>query len=86
MPHTHDHRRIVLVTTKTCPNCRSAKNYLNDAGIDYDVILADEPDGEKIAREYNIMQAPTLIVPDQDDTGVKLYENVSNIREFLEHR
>ena len=85
MPHTHDHRRIVLVTTKTCPNCRSAKNYLNEAGIDYDVILADEPDGEKIARQYHIMQAPTLIVPDQDDANVTLYENVSSIREFVDH-
>ncbi|QOS39216.1 ribonucleoside triphosphate reductase [Treponema rectale] len=85
-PHTHDHRRVVLVTTKTCPNCRSAKNYLNEAGVEYDVVLADEPEGANIARRYNIVQAPTLIVPSQDDESVTLYENVSNIRDYLENK
>ena len=70
----------------TCPNCRSAKNYLNEAGVEYDVVLADEPEGANIARRYNIVQAPTLIVPSQDDESVTLYENVSNIRDYLENK
>ena len=77
-------KRLVLVTTKTCPNCRTAKRFLSDAGIDYDVVLADEPSGAEIAKSYHISQAPTLIVPDPDDDGVHLYENVSDIRSYID--
>ena len=82
----HPRKKMILITTKTCPNCKSAKNYLNEKGVDYEVVLADEEEGANIARKYNIMQAPTLIVPDEMDDGVKLYENVSSIRSFLDEK
>ena len=34
-----DAEKLILVTTKTCPNCQAAKNYLNQAGIEYDEYL-----------------------------------------------
>ena len=71
-----DAEKVILVTTKTCPNCQAAKNYLNQAGIEYDVILADEADGAEIAVQYNISAAPTLIV--QSGEEAELYSNVSN--------
>lgn len=85
IPTTHPlAKHLVLVTTKTCPNCRTAKRFLNDAGIAYDVVLADEPSGAQIAKNYHISQAPTLIVPNADDDGVRLYENVSDIRSYID--
>ena len=79
-----DAEKIILVTTKTCPNCQAAKNYLNQAGIEYDVILADEADGAEIAVQYNISAAPTLIV--QSGEEAELYSNVSNIRAYIGKR
>ena len=79
-----DTDKLILVTTKTCPNCQSAKNYLNQAGIEYDVILADEADGAEIAGQYNISAAPTLIV--QSGEEAELYSNVSNIRAYIGKR
>lgn len=79
-----DTDKLILVTTKTCPNCQAAKNYLNQAGIDYDVILADEADGAEIAGQYNISAAPTLIV--QSGEEAELYSNVSNIRAYIGKR
>ena len=79
-----DAEKLILVTTKTCPNCQAAKNYLNQAGIDYDVILADEADGAEIAVQYNISAAPTLIV--QSGEEAELYSNVSNIRAYIGKR
>lgn len=76
--------KLILVTTKTCPNCQAAKNYLNQAGIEYDVILADEADGAEIAGQYNISAAPTLIV--QSGEEAELYSNVSNIRAYIGKR
>ena len=49
----------LLFTTKTCPNCRSAKALLDSAGIDYTVVDAEE--NPELAIRYNIRQAPTLI-------------------------
>ena len=79
-----DAEKVILVTTKTCPNCQAAKNYLNQAGIEYDVILADEADGAEIAVQYNISSAPTLIV--QSGEEAELYSNVSNIRAYIGKR
>ena len=79
-----DTDKLILVTTKTCPNRQAAKNYLNQAGIEYDVILADEADGAEIAGQYNISAAPTLIV--QSGEEAELYSNVSNIRAYIGKR
>ena len=79
-----DAEKVILVTTRTCPNCQAAKNYLNQAGIEYDVILADEADGAEIAVQYNISAAPTLIV--QSGEEAELYSNVSNIRAYIGKR
>ena len=72
---------MVLLTTRTCPNCNTAKTLLNEAGIQYDVVYAEEPDGAALATEYNITAAPTLIV--QNGEKADLYGNVSNIRGFI---
>ena len=79
-----DAEKVILVTTKTCPNCQAAKNYLNQAGMEYDVILADEADGAEIAVQYNVSAAPTLIV--QSGEEAELYSNVSNIRAYIGKR
>ncbi|MBQ3282019.1 MAG: ribonucleoside triphosphate reductase [Eubacterium sp.] len=75
--------RMVLLTTRTCPNCNTAKQLLNAAGIEYDVKYAEEPDGAALATEYNITAAPTLIVQNGDKAD--LYGNVSNIRGFIQN-
>lgn len=79
-----DAEKVILVTTKTCPNCQAAKDYLNQAGIEYDVILADEADGAEIAVQYSISSAPTLIVKSGEEA--ELYSNVSNIRAYIGKR
>ncbi|WP_313134660.1 ribonucleoside triphosphate reductase [Anaerocolumna sp.] len=65
-----------LFTTKTCPNCKLAKEFLT--GIPYTVIDAEE--NPELSNTYNIMQAPTLVVV--KDGEVKKYANVSSIKKF----
>ncbi len=67
-----------LFTTKTCPNCSLAKEYLKD--VDYTIIDAEE--NMELAVRYGVMQAPTLvIVAGQSE---QKYVNVSNIRKYAE--
>ena len=67
-----------LFTTKTCPNCRIAKEYL----MDEDYILVDAEENPALALEYKIMQAPTFVVIDEE--GVHKYVNASNIKKYAE--
>ena len=50
--------QLYLFTTKTCPNCRSAKEFLK--GVEYQVIDAEEH--PELAEKFGIMQAPTLVI------------------------
>ena len=73
---------IVLLSTKSCPNCRIASSELMKAGIPFRTLYAEDPEGEKLARTLGISNAPTLIVSDRDT--VHLVGNVSNIRSFIQ--
>lgn len=69
---------IYLFTTKTCPNCKLAKEYLK--GINY--LLIDAEENMELATKYGVMQAPTLVVVHGDQ--VKKYVNASRIKQFAD--
>jgi ribonucleoside-triphosphate reductase len=70
---------VYLFTTKTCPNCRTAREDLQQAGIVYQ--LMDVEEHRDLVRKYRILQAPTLII--RRDGQMEKRVNVSNIREYL---
>ena len=69
-----------LFTTKTCPNCKIAKSYLQ--GENY--MLIDAEENVELTRKYGVMQAPTLVVVNGQE--YTKYVNASNIRKFAENR
>ena len=69
-----------LFTTKTCPNCKIAKEMLKDEP--YQLIDAEE--NQDLAVKYGIMQAPTLVVVNGGRT--KKYVNASNIKRYVDTR
>ncbi|MDF2543231.1 MAG: hypothetical protein K0S47_2949 [Herbinix sp.] len=71
---------LYLFTTKTCPNCRMAKEYLKN----FTFVVVDAEDNPKLANEYSIMQAPTL-VEIKDGMALK-YVNASNIKRFVDEQ
>ncbi len=75
-----DAQQVLLFTTKTCPNCKLAKKTLDDAGIAYTVVDAEEE--VELTKQFNITQAPTLIVIDGKDA--QKFINASNIKRFAE--
>jgi len=52
--------KVLLFTTKTCPNCRIAKAMLDNEGIAYEVVDAEEV--LDLTEMFKIRQAPTLVV------------------------
>ena len=71
---------LYLFTTKTCPNCKIAKEYLKDMSY----TLVDAEENVDITREYNVLQAPTLL--EIRNGTVSKYTNASNIRRFVEEQ
>ena len=57
-----------------------AKQFLDKKGLAYEVVYADV--NPEIAREYDVKQAPTLVVI--SDGEIQKYQNASNIRAFVE--
>ena len=72
--------RLVLFTTKTCPNCRIAKASLDKAGIGYEVVDAEE--NAELARKYRVMQAPTLVAIDGEEAEVS--SGIAAVRAYIE--
>lgn len=69
-----------LFTTKTCPNCAMAKEML--AGEDY--VLVDAEENVELTQKYGVMQAPTLVVVDGEQS--KKYVNASNIQKYVDQK
>ena len=75
-----DAQQVLLFTTKTCPNCKLSKKTLDDAGISYTVVDAEEE--VELTKQFNVSQAPTLIVIDGEDA--QKFINASNIKRFAD--
>ena len=79
-PKSTEKVKTLLFTTKRCPNCSIARNTLEDAKIDYELVDAEEH--KDLAKKYKVMQAPTLVVI--RDGEVEKVANASNIRAYAE--
>ena len=71
---------LYLFSTTTCPNCRMAKNFLNQANMEFKEVIAN--DNQELTKALKITQAPTLVVISNGE--ITLVENVSNIRRYIE--
>ena len=72
--------KIMLFTTKTCPNCRIATSILDKCGIAYTKVDAEE--NAALSESYGVCQAPTLVVVTAD--GFKVYAGAGEIKKFAE--
>lgn len=78
--NTEEKGKLLLFTTPTCPNCKTAKEFLDKKGLNYEVLNAY--DNVELCKELNIMQAPTLV--SFKGENAKTISNVSNIKAYLE--
>ncbi len=72
--------RLLLFTTARCPNCTTAKSFLKQANIAYEIVEVEK--NTEMVSNYAIRSAPTLVV--QNGEKWNTYVNASNIRSFAE--
>ena len=73
-------KKVLLFTTKTCPNCKIADFLLQKAAVPYEKVDAEE--NIELVNAYDIKQAPSLVVI--DGNYVETYSNASNIQKYVE--
>jgi len=72
---------VMLFKTTTCPNCKIAGSLLDNAGVIYKTLDANEH--PELVEKFGIMQAPTLVI--QDDDGFKKVLGVSDIKSWIQN-
>lgn len=58
---------ITLFTTDRCPKCKLTKRKLEDMGVEYIEILANELDREML-KEKGFMEFPVIVMNDWEDS------------------
>lgn len=71
--------RLLLFTTKTCPNCKIAEYALQNKHLCYEKI--DAEGNLDLVEDYGICQAPTLVVVHGD--SYEKYANPTAINQFI---
>ena len=71
---------VFLFTTKTCPNCKIAKEFLKNETY----TLVDAEENPELTDAYGIMQAPTLVLV--KDGEIRKFVNASNIKKYVDSR
>lgn len=81
--HNQEHQ-LLLFATRTCPNCAQAEKLLQNAGMAFSKLLAEE--NTELAKKLGIRQAPTLVVGQDKITGlgpIRKYINEYNKKQQL---
>ena len=71
----------LLLTSRTCPNCKVAKKLLSEAYFAFRSVLAEEEEGAALARKYGVASVPALFVPKAD--GYQIYQGIAGVQAFL---
>ncbi len=76
--------KLLLFTTRTCPNCRTVKLLLERAGVAYDEVLADDKKNSALVGTYGIKQVPTLVVNKDGESGILV--GLGEIKKFIDQK
>ena len=74
--------KIMLIGTKTCPNCKLAIAKLEEANVPFEKIYAE--DNIELAMSFGVKQVPALVLSDGDT--FERVVNVSNIIKWIRER
>ncbi len=72
---------VVVYSAPWCGGCKTLKNSLNNAGIEFTEVDIDTPEGMTKAKELNIKSIPVTMIGELRYIGSK----VETIKEIIFH-
>ena len=75
-----DGARLMLFTTPTCPKCKASIPMLREAGIEVEIINANEQ--RELTVKYGVKKAPTLVADDGEN--VVKFVDIVGVKKFID--
>jgi ribonucleoside-triphosphate reductase len=72
-----------LFTSQYCHNCSPVKNFLNNLHVRGEEVDVSTDLGINIAKDYNVMSTPTVILFDKDDNIVSKAFSVEELKKVF---
>ena len=72
-----------LFTSQYCPNCSPVKNFLNGLHVNGEEVDVSTDLGINIARDYNVMSTPTVILFDKNHNIVSKAFSVDELKKVF---
>jgi len=79
-------KKYILFFTPTCPKCPFVKTYLEDKGLEKEWADAATPEGLEKAKEFNVMNVPTVIFFDENGKEVTRATSLEEVKKIVENK
>jgi hypothetical protein len=73
----------ILFISDTCPKCPPVKQAINHIALDGNIINASTPDGLNLARQYQVLATPTVLIQDISGNTIAKLNTVEQIHEYI---
>jgi hypothetical protein len=75
--------KFLLFSGEHCKNCKPMKENMLKAGIEFEVMSVDEPNGARLASTYLIKTLPMLIITENGNPK-KSYPGLLTVAKLIE--
>jgi len=79
-------KKYMIFFTPTCPKCPKIKEYMEDKGLEKVWADAATPDGLEKAKEFGVMNVPTVIFFDENDKEVARVSDIEEVKNIVENK
>lgn len=76
--------QCVLVTSKTCPNCPQAKEYIISSSLAHTVVDASGDAGYVMAKRFGVTVVPTALFLDANGDILARISGSDNIKQYID--
>lgn len=62
--------KVTIFTSSTCPHCKTAKDYLNEKGVEFEERnVQNDPEARKELIQKGYMGVPVIVVGEEEIQG-----------------
>ena len=79
-------KRYMLFFTPTCPKCPKIKEYMEGTKLEKEWVDAATKEGLEKAREFKVINLPTVIFLDENGKEVSRATNIEEVKRVVENK
>ena len=79
-------KKYMLFFTPACPNCKKIKDFMSLIKLEKELVDASTPNGLERAKEFKIMNVPSVIFFDENNNEVSRAFSVDEVKNIVENK